>query len=48
MVPKLNHLVVFGMSLFAELNPQIDWHNCSIQLDLDAELHTVNAAHAVD
>ena len=36
------------MSLFAEFNPQIDWHQHSFQLDLDAEQHTVKAAHTAD
>ena len=48
MVPKLNHPVIFGISWFAEFNPQIDWHNRSLQLDLDAEQHTVNATQSFD
>ena len=48
MIPKLNHPVIFGISWFAEFNPQIDWHNHSVQLDLDAEQFTVNAAHNAD
>ena len=48
MVPKLNHPVIFGMSWFAEFNPQIDWHNHSLQQDLDAEQHSVNAVYTAD
>ena len=48
MVPKLNHPVIFGISWFTEFNPQIDWHNHYIQLDLDAEQHTVNTARTAD
>ena len=40
-VPKLSHLVIFGMSWSTEFNPQIDWHNHSVQLDLDAEKYTL-------
>ena len=47
-VPKLNHPEIFGISWFAELNPQIDWYTHSVQLDLDDEQHTVIAAHADD
>ena len=36
------------MSWFAEFNPQIDWHNRSIELDLDDKQHTIIAAHSVD
>ena len=36
------------MSWFAEFNPQINWHNCSVSLDLDAEKYIVIAAHAAD
>ena len=48
MVPKFNHLVIFGMSWFAEFNPRIDWHNCSVQLDLDNKQHTLIAAQTDD
>ena len=48
MVPKLNHPVIFDISWFAEFNPQIDWHNHSISLHLDAEQHTVISTHAAD
>ena len=48
MVPKLNHPVIFGISWFAEFNPQIDWHNHSVRLNLDAEDHTVIAANTAD
>ena len=36
------------MSWFAELNPQFDWYNHSVQLDLDAEKHSFNAACTAD
>ena len=45
MVPKLNHPVIYGISWFAKFNPQIDWHNHSVQLDLDDEKNTVIAEH---
>ena len=48
MVPKFNHLAIFGMSWFAEFNSQTDWHNCSVQLDLDEKQHTVIAAYTAD
>ena len=48
MVPKLSHLVIFGISCFAEFNPQIDWHSHFVSLDLDAEQHIVIAAHTAD
>ena len=48
MVPKLNHPVIFGMSWFAKFNPQIDWHNHSVQLDLYDKQHTVIASYAAD
>ena len=48
MVPKLNHLVIFGISWLAEFNPQIDWRNHSVQLNLNDEEHTVIASHAAD
>ena len=48
MVPKLNHPVIFGMPWFIELNPQIDWHNCSVRLDLDTKQCKIIAAHAAN
>ena len=47
-VPKIDHPVIFGMSWFTEFNPQIDWHNYSVQLDLDDKQFTVIAAHSAD
>ena len=47
-VPKLNYPVIFGISWFAEFNSQIDWHNHSAQLDLDAEQYTANVACTAD
>ena len=47
-VLKLNHPVIFGMSWFTEFNPQINWHNHSVQLDLDDKQYNVIAAHAAD
>ena len=36
-VPKLNHLEIFGISSFAKYNPQTDWYKHSVSLDLDTE-----------
>ena len=36
------------MSWFVEFNPQIDWHNHSVWLDLDDEQYIVIAAHTDD
>ena len=47
-VLKLNHLEVFGISWFAEFNPQIDWHNHSESLDLDENQCTVVAKHTAN
>ena len=49
--PKVNHPVIFGISWFAEFNPQADWHNHSISLNLDEAQQTVVliiAAHSFD
>ena len=47
-VPKVNNPVIFGMSWFAELNSQIDWHTHSVSLDLDAEQDTIVTAYTAD
>ena len=40
-VHKLNQPEIFGISWFAEFNPQIDWLNHSVSLGLDVEKHTI-------
>ena len=40
--------MIFDMSWFAEFNPQIDWYNHSISLDLDAEQYTIISTCDVD
>ena len=36
------------MSWFAKVNPLIDWISCLVQLDLDAEQHTIIATYTAD
>ena len=36
------------MSWFSEFNPQIDWHNYFVSLNLDSVLYTVFAIHIAD
>ena len=46
MVPKLGHPMIFGKSWFAEFNPQINWSNCSVILNLDRKQYYIIAIYA--